>query len=180
MQLNKPTMLIKHKMLQKQANDQNCQSIKNVESKYDDLDSQSTVLKCSDKKCQEKMVMLPVKPPMDVQLKEPAEQSSFKKKHVPLYKDKNCKATMSHKKQKKGEYKDSKSHISRNSDKNCKEKESSNMWSVTSTNDVWLPKPPIPYEYRRMCSDKNCHSTGYYSLKKKSPRRPMYDKNCQS
>ena len=47
-------MLIQHKMLKKQEDDKNCQSIKNVKSKYDDFDSHSTVLKCSDKKCQEK------------------------------------------------------------------------------------------------------------------------------
>ena len=61
----------------------------------------------------EKNVMHPVKP---------AKQSSFKKKHISLYKDKNCKATISCKKQKKCEYADSNSHVSRNSDKNCQEK----------------------------------------------------------
>ena len=44
---------------------------------------------------------------------------------------KTVKLPISHKKQKKCEYKDSRSHISRNSDKNCEEKENSNMQSVT-------------------------------------------------
>ena len=53
LQSNGSAMLIQHKMLKKQEDDKNCQSIKNVKSKYDDLDSQSTVLKCSEKMCQE-------------------------------------------------------------------------------------------------------------------------------
>ena len=52
---------------------------------------------------------------MDVQSKEPSKQSSFKKKHVPLYKGKNCKDTIC-------ENIDSKSQISRKSDKNCPRK----------------------------------------------------------
>ena len=145
-------------MLHKQEDDKNCQSIKNVKSKYDDLDSQSMVLKCSDKKCQEKIVMQPVKPPIDVQFKEPSKQSSFKKKHVPLLKGKNCEATMSHKKQKKCEYKESKSHISRNFDKNCQENGNNVMWSMTkSTKVVQLPKPAVLYEYRRLCKDKTAN-----------------------
>ena len=125
-----------------------------------------------DKNCQcEKSVMCPVKP---------AKQSSFKKKHIPLYKDKNHKATISYKKQKKCEYTDSKSQVSRSSDKDCQEKKNSVMQSVTNA-DMWLPKP-VPNEYRRMCSDKNCQSTRCYSTKKKSPVKLMnkYDKNCQS
>ena len=44
-----------------------------------------------DKNCQaDKSNMWPIKPVMDMQSKEPAMQSDFKKKHVPLYKDKKC------------------------------------------------------------------------------------------
>ena len=47
------------------------------------------------------------------------------------------------------------------------------MQSVTKKMDMQLPKPALPYEYRRMCSDKNCQSTRCY----RNPMRPMYD--CQ-
>ena len=91
------------------------------------------------KNCQAESVMQPVKPQMDVWLKKP---------------------TMSNKKQKKCEYDDSKSQVSKNFDRNCQEKENNAMWSVTKdTDDMWLPKLAVPYEYRRMCSDKNCQST---------------------
>ena len=63
-----------------------------------------------------------------------------------------------------------------NKNKNCQEikrprKPKSNMWSVTNTEDVWLPKPA------RLCRDKNCQSTRCY--KNISPRSLMCDKNCQ-
>ena len=113
--------------------------------------------------------MCPKKPQLDVQSKEPVQQSSFKKKHVPLYKGKNCKVTIC-------ENIDSKSQVSRNSDKNCKEikrprKPRGDMWSVTKETDMQLPKPAI----RRLCSNKHCQSTRCY----KSPVRPMYDKHYQ-
>ena len=55
MQSNGSAMLIQHKMSKEQKqmpqeDDKNCPSIKNVKSK--DLNSQSTVRKCSDQKCQ--------------------------------------------------------------------------------------------------------------------------------
>ena len=110
------------------------------------------------KNCQaEKCDMWPVKFQMDMQSEEPAKQSSFKKKHVPLYKDKNCKVTKSHKKQKECEYNDSNSQSFKCSDKNCQEKENNNMQSVTNNTNMWLPKPAI----RRLCKDKNCQSTGF-------------------
>ena len=169
---NEPVMLIQHKILKKQGDDKNYQSFKNVKSRYDDLNSQSTMIKCSDKKCQENNHIQSVTKKMDVQLKKPAA------------KHKNHQTTMSHKKQKKCEYKDSKSQSTVKyvcSYKNCQEnirpkKPRSHMWSVTNNTDVWLPKPAVPYEYRRLCSDMNCQSTRWY----RSPMRPMYDKNCQS
>ena len=106
--------------------------------------------------------MWPVKPKMDKQSNEPGMQSSFKKKHVPLSKDNNCKSTRIYNK-------------SKCYDKNCQEKENNVMWSVTKETDMQLPKPAT----RRLCSDKSCQSTRCSSLKKQSPRRPMYDKNCQ-
>ena len=110
--------------------------------------------------------MWPVKPQMDMQLKKPApaKESSFMEKYVPLYKDKNCQATIC-------EYNDSKSQSSRWSDKNCQEI----MWPVMPEMDMWLPKPAVLYKYSSLCNDKNCQSTKCYSYKKKN-----YDKNCWS
>ena len=98
-------MLIQHKILKKQEDDKNCQSIKNDKTKYDALDSQSTVLKCSDKKCQENenIDMWPVKPQMDVLSEKPAMKLS-NKKSIGL--NKNSNATVSSRKQKKCEYDD--------------------------------------------------------------------------
>ena len=104
-------------------------------------------------------------------------------KLIELAKDKSCQATMSHKKEIECEYKDSKSQSTVKyvcSNKKCQEnirtrKPRSDMQSVTNTDIVQLPKPAVPYEYRRLCKDKNCQFTRCY----KSPVRPMYDKNCQ-
>ena len=150
---NRPVILIQHNMLKKQE----ILTRRPVKSKV-----------CSDKKCQttkyykeidkncQTSVMQPVKPQMDVWLKKP------EKKSIGLAKGKNCQATIC-------KNTDPKSHMSRNSDKNCQENENNVMWSVTKKTDVWLPKPV------RLCSDKNFQSSRCYSLKKKSPRRPMYD-----
>ena len=167
MQSNRSAMLIQHKMLKKQEDDKNCQSGKNVKYKYDDVDSQFTLTQCSDKKCQE--IMQPVKPQMDMQLKKPARlQSSYKKKDELkyAYEDKNCQDTTS-------EYNDSKCQSFKCLDKNCQENENINMWSVTNTDNMWVPKPAVPNEYRRLCSDKGCQSTRCY-------KKSNYDKNCQS
>ena len=104
------------------------------------------------KNCQTNGIMWEVKHQMDVQSEESVKQSSFKKKHVPLYKDKKCKATIC-------ENIDSKSQISRNSDKKCQENENNVMWSVTRKTDVQLLKQAS----RRLCSDKNCPSTRHYT-----------------
>ena len=43
--------------------------------------------------------------------------------------------------------------------------------------NMWLPKPAIPYRYKRLCSDKNCQSTRCY--KKKDKVKSVYsDNNC--
>ena len=104
-----------------------------------------------------------MKPQMDMQSKEAAMQSSFKKKHRPLSKENNCKSTKIYKK-------------SMYSDKNYQENEIINMQPVMPELNMWLSKPAI----RRLCSDNNCQSTKCY--KKMSPVRPMYsqDKNCRS
>ena len=102
----------------------------------------------------------------DMQLNKPAmliQHKVSKKQEQVLQDDKNCQATMSHKKQKKCEFKDSKRQSAVKyvcSDKNCQEsirpkKPRSHMWSVTNNADVWLPKPTVPYEYSRLCKDKN-------------------------
>ena len=150
MQSERSAMEIQHNMLKEQE----IVNRKPVKSKG-----------CADKKCQatkyykeidkncQTSVMQPVKPQMDVWSEKPAMKSSSKKS---IGLNKNYKATMSHKKQKKCEYKDYKSQVSRNSDKNCQEikrprKPRNVMCSVTNT-DVWLPKPA------RLCSDKHCQS----------------------
>ena len=141
---------------------------------------------CQAEKSEKSVNMWPKKFQMDVWSEKPAKQSSFKKKHISLYNDKNCKDTISCKTQKKCEYDDSKRQSTVKYmcyDKNYQEikrpkKPKSVMWSVTKEMDMWLAKPAS----RRLCSDKSCQSTRCSSLKKKSPVRPMnkYDKNCQS
>ena len=87
---------------------------------------------------------------MDVQLKKATKlQSSYKKKDELkyLYKDKTCQDTIGDKKQKK-------------IDKNC---QTSDMWSVTNTDNMQLPA--VPNEYRRLCSDKGCQYTRHYMTK---------------
>ena len=120
-QSNGPTVLIqKKKQKVPKEDDKNCQSIKNVKPKHDDLDSQSTVIMCSDKDCQENesIDMQPVKPKKDVWSKKPAMKSSHKKLIVL---NKNCKATTC-------ENADFKSQSFKCSDKNCQE--NINMQSV--------------------------------------------------
>ena len=123
MQLEGSAMLIQHNMLRKQeivngrpmkskvCADKKCQA-----TKY---------YKESDKNCQTN-VMWPVKPPVDMQLKEPAIRR--------VGKDKNCQAKICYTKQKKCEYNDSKGHIQRNSDKNCQE--NNVIWSVTKETEM--------------------------------------------
>ena len=111
------------------------------------------------RKVKKSVVMWPVKPKEDMQLKKPAAKDKscqvtiHNKKQVP--KDNSCKSTRIYKK-------------SKCSDKNCQE--NSVMWSVTKETDMQLPK------LARLCSDKNCQSTRCYQK-----RRPIYscDKNCQ-
>ena len=76
----------------------NCQSTKFIKPGYGDQNCQYTVF--SDKNCQDNksVIMQPVKPQIDMQSKEPAMQSSFKKKHVPFCNDKNCQSTRCYKK----------------------------------------------------------------------------------
>ena len=105
-------------------------------------------------------------PKKDRQSEKPAMKSSNKKS---VGVSKNYKATM-------WENTDSKSQSTVEyvcSDKNCQEKENNAMWSVTKETVMWLPKPAI----RRLVRDKHCQSTRCF--KAKSPRRPMYAKNCQ-
>ena len=104
--------------------------------------------------------MQPVKPEMDVQSKKPAMESS-NKKSIGL--NKNCKATVNSKKQKKCKYDDFQSQYAKFSDKNRQEKENSNMWPVIKKSVVQLPKTEII----RLCKDKNYQSTRCY----KSPVR---------
>ena len=97
----------------------------------------------------------------DMWLKKPVKlQSSYKKKDELKYvsEDNNCQSTKIYRK-------------SMCSDKNCQE--NINMLLVKPQMDVQLPKPAVPYEYKRLCNDRNCQSTRYY-------KKRNYDKNCQS
>ena len=81
--------------------------------------------------------MWPVKPPVDVQLKEPAIRR--------VGKDKTCQAKIYYTKTKKCENIHSKSQVSRISDKKCQEikrprKLRKDIQSVTNTDNVWLPQ----------------------------------------
>ena len=149
-----------------QEDDKNCQSKMCYGSKVcADKKGQATkYYKEIDKNCQTNGIMQPVKPQMGVWSEKPTKQYSFKKKHTPLFKGNSCKSIRIHNK-------------SKYFDKYCQENENNVMWSVTNTNDVWLLKAVVPYEYRSMHNDKNCQSTRCY----KSPVRPVYkyDKNCQ-
>ena len=67
------------------------------------------------------------------------------------------------------------------SDKNCQGTKHIHMWPLKPENSSirWLLKPAVPYQYKRLCSDKNCQSTRCF--KKKCPVRPVCDdKSCQS
>ena len=87
------------------------------------------------------------------------------------------------------------------SDKTCQDYQCVNMQPVKpeTSSIMWLPKPAVPNQYKRLCNDKNCQSTRCYkiseyikydkncqstrcfSFKKKCPVRPVCnDKNCQS
>ena len=123
-ELKKQEIVTRRPVKSKVCADKKCQATKYYEE--------------SDKNCQTD-VMWPVKPPMDVQLKEPIIRR--------VHKDKNCQAKICYTKQKKCENIDPKSHVSRNSYKNCQEikkprKPRSDMQSVTNT-DVQLHKTTI-------------------------------------
>ena len=65
-------------------------------------------------------------------------------------------------------------------DKNCQDDQSIYMQPVKPPMDMWLPKPVVPYQYKRLCIGKKCQSTRHY--KKRNPVKQgyvCYDKNCQ-
>ena len=104
---------------------------------FDDKICQSNM--CSGKNCHGTKFMWPVKPAMDMQSSEPAIQlqSSFKKKHVPIYIDKNCQSTRCYR---------NKSPVRPrcSNDKNC---QSTRCFSFKK-------KCPV----RPVCDDNNCQS----------------------
>ena len=145
---------IQHKMSMKQIvpqeADKKCQA-----TKY---------YKKVDKNCQTTNLQ-PVKTQMDMWSKEPAMQSSFKKKHVPLCSDKNCQSNLN---------------------------TLSVTWTVNlcgrRSQEVicgqW-PSPSIPVRkqviYKKCNSDdKNCPSARKYSKKCEYTKCLCDDKNCQS
>ena len=85
----------------------------------------------------------------DMQSNEPAmliQHKMSKKQRVPQEDDKNCQSKKYY-----GLMCADKKHQATKCSKNT-----SDMQSVTKKIDVQLPKPAVPYEYRRLCSDKNC------------------------
>ena len=108
-------------------------------------------------------------------------QSSFKKKHIPLCKDKNCQFTRCYRKR-------SPVRPMYGNDKNCQEilnvqmrpkKPLSHMQSVTKTSIMWLPKPAMEIStYKLNQESENCQSPKCFTC----PVRPMCgdDRNCQS
>ena len=131
---------------------------------------------CADKKCQASKCykkvykncqttnMQPVESHVDMQSKEPAMQASFKKKHVPLCKDKNYQSTRCYRK---------KSPVRRmyGYDKNCQEipnvqmrpkKPISNIQSVTKSS---IPIRKQVNHKKCLCHGKNCQSARKYSKK---------------
>ena len=168
---NRPAMPIQNKMSMKQIvpkeDDKNCQYTKYYEPVCADKKYQATkCYKKVDKNCQTTN-MQPVKPPIHMW----SVTKSRNKKLVGSASDKNCEATICYKKQKKSEYDDFQSQSLMCSDKNCQE--NINMQPVMPEMDMWLPKPAVLYQYRRLCNDKNCQSTRCY-------KKRNYDKNCQS
>ena len=155
------------------CDDNNCQSTK--KQNYEEGQNRPV---CSDKNCQDtqNINMWPVKPLMDIWSKEPAVQSSFKKKHVPLCSDKNCQSTRCYK---KSEY--------TKCDKNCQyiqyicpKKPISNMQSVTKSS-IPARKQPNHKICNSVC--KNCQSTKQHchDYKKCEYTKCLcIDKNCQS
>ena len=162
-QSNELAMLIQHKMSKKQillqADNKNCQSTEYYEPNKDQVKSMSSDKKCQDNKS---VNMWPVKSPVHMW----SVTRSGNKKSIGSAKNKNCQDTTC-------ECNDSKSQSSRCSDKNCQENENINMQSMTNTDNIWLPKPAVPYLYSRMCKDKDCQSTRCY-------KKRNCDKNCQS
>ena len=111
------------------VHDKNCQA--HNESVYADQKCQTTKhYKIVDKNCQITN-MQPVKLEMDMQPKEPAMQSSFKKNHILLCKDRNCQPTRCYRKE---------SNEIPNVQMRTK-KPISHMQSVTKTSVMWLSKP---------------------------------------
>ena len=116
-----------------------------------------------DKNCHHTKIKQPVKPAIDMQpVTKPAKvQSKYKKKdqvkfnQVSMSDDMNCQVNMN----------------PVCSDKKCQD--TMFLQTVKPKMDIQLPKPAVPYQYKRLCSDKNCQSTRCY--KKKNS-----DKNCQS
>ena len=122
---------------------------------------------------------------MDMQSKEPAMQSNFKKKHGPLCKDKNSQSTRCYRKKSSG-------GTMYGNDKNCQEisnVQNVNMWpkkpishmqSVTKTIVMQLSNPAVKQStYKWHQGGRNCQSNRCF--KKKCPLRPVYNgKNCQS
>ena len=115
----------------------------------DDKNCQSNV--CSDKNCEDNKCvnMWPVKPDMHMQSMEPA---SFKK----MCSGKNCQSTKSI----KSVYDYHKCQSTVCSDKNCQETNFIHVQplKLEKSSIMQLPKPAVPYKYKRLCSDKNCQS----------------------
>ena len=161
------------------VHDDNCQV--NNEAVFADKKYQATkCYKNVDKNCKITN-MRTVKPEMHMWSKEHTMQSSFRKKHLPLCKDKNCQSTRCYRKK-------NPVRPMYDNDKNCQEilnvqmrpkKPISHMLSVTKTSVTQLPKPAMEQSIYKLNQDiKNCQSPICF----KCPVRQMCgdDKNCQS
>ena len=122
---------------------------------------------CSDRNCQENqnIPMQPVKPATKTNHIQSVTRSSNKKANKPEMIQSGNK-----------EHIHGESPVkSVCSDQNCQD---AHMWLVKpeKSSIMQLPKPAVPYKYKRLCSDKNCQSIRYY----KKPEYIKCDKNCQS
>ena len=70
-------------------------------------------------------------------------------------------------------------------DKKCQAtkcyKETSDMQLVKPQMDMWLPKPAVLYQYRRLSKDRDCQATicEYDDFESQSTVRMCFEKECQ-
>ena len=116
---------------------------------------------CSGKKSQETQFVWPVKPPAHMQWVTKSSVPVRKQVHSNKSKvmlqddDRNCQENINRRPMQSQMNDDKKSQA----DRNC---QTSVMQPVKSQQEMQLPKPAVPYEYRRLCKDQTCQSTRCY------------------